>query len=72
MRLNVIEKINNKLNEMDVDEIYDCMSTDDHTLVATIDGVQLQAVYNYGYVDIIGLTANEFTVLQMLLNERGE
>lgn len=72
IRYDLINKIYEKLQTLQFNEIYDSMSIDNHELIAVIDGVEIQYVPDYYYVDIIGLSHPEFNTLEQMIQDQNK
>lgn len=52
-----------------IDSIYDSISSDEHELLWSKNGVEIHEAVGYGYADIIGLSAFDFNRLKTQLRE---
>lgn len=68
IRMELITKIYNLLIAHDIDSIYDGLSNDEHRIILEENNVIVYEAFYYGYADIIGLTNEEFSILEYIIS----
>lgn len=54
---------------MDLEDVYDSRGMDDAELIYNCDGIEIYYCQDYCYMDILGLTENQWTLLKELYKE---